>query len=404
MGSLSIMTAFDAQARSFAPVDRRFRVAIVSSILHPKYGGPAAVIRSQSIAIARYADVDIYGVVGPGEEETVASIFPNVILFPRGFPGRWFRGRGLTRALKRIEKPPDLFHAHMLWDQPVYAAWKASRTLGKPLVVTPHGALSTPSRYSSPHKRLYSRLVVDRMLGDIAFLHVATSAEESACREFGAKCPIRVIPSGLPESEYTRRRSPDAAIVRWPQLRDRRVMLYMGRLWSGKGLDILVDAWAAFVKESPASRDWMLVIAGPDYRGYHRHLSSRIDASGAGSKILLAGHVGGEIKDSLLSSAECFVLPSYGEGFSIALLEAVSARLPVIYTRECNFPELAEAGGGWEISAEKTSLVERLHATTALPHDTLAQIGRKGWSLGMERYNLERNVNELVDLYRVALS
>ena len=40
----------------------------------------------------------------------------------------------------------------------------------------------------------------------------------------------------------------------------------------------------------------------------------------------------------------------------MAVLEASSYGLPVIMTDECNFPELAQAGGAWECRPEVTSL------------------------------------------------
>jgi hypothetical protein len=95
------------------------RVGIITGILHPSYGGPAAVVASHASALAGHVSVEVFGVVGPGEEEGVRASLPNAHLFPRNFPARWFRGAGMAGALKAAAARVDVLHAHMLWYLPV---------------------------------------------------------------------------------------------------------------------------------------------------------------------------------------------------------------------------------------------------------------------------------------------
>ncbi len=74
----------------------------------------------------------------------------------------------------------------------------------------------------------------------------------------------------------------------------------------------------------------MLVIAGPDFRGYQATVQAMIDAHGVGSSVLLAGMVQGEKKSSLLKRADVFVLPSYSENFGIVVAEVLACGTPVV--------------------------------------------------------------------------
>lgn len=54
----------------------------------------------------------------------------------------------------------------------------------------------------------------------------------------------------------------------------------------------------------------------------------------------------GDLKIELLARADLFVLPSIGEGLSMAVLEALASGTPVILSPECNFPVVEEAKAG----------------------------------------------------------
>jgi glycosyltransferase involved in cell wall biosynthesis len=284
----------------------------------------------------------------------------------------------------------------MLWDHPTWAAWRVARAARKPFVVTPHGSLSAEWRSNSLHKRLYRLAVLDNLLNEASALHALNEDEAQACRKWGLKARIEVIPNGLPLAAYEKRTDPAPARDRWPVLAGRRVILFLGRLWWQKGLDILPAAWA----EANPHEEWLLVIAGPDYRSYGKILLSKIVELGLESKILLTGPVSGELKQSLLAASECLVLPSYSEGFSMALLEGMAARLPCLFTSECHFPELSEHGGGWEIPVGQSSLCEALRGVCSRSVTENKTFGLAAHALGKARYTSETVAARLLSLYR----
>ena len=371
------------------------RLAIVSSLLHPCYGGPPSVVRMHAEALQSRIDVSVLGCAPKGKEKEVEDLFPNSRIFQETWPARWFRGAGMHSALRSVAGKYDVFHAHMLWDYPTWATWRTARAAGKPFVITPHGSLSATWRTNSIHKRLYRLLVLDGMMGDVGAIHVLNEDEADACRDWGLRARIEVIPNGLPEAFYNRHVSPELAYRRWPILEGRRIMLYLGRLWAQKGLDILPDAWA----EAQPGGDWLLVLAGPDYRGYERSLRSRIDAIGLKSSVFLTGEVSDKLKASLMAASECFVLPSHSEGFSMALLEAMAAGLPSIFTSECHFPELAACRGGWEIPLGKKCLSEVMHDVCKRSVFENNATGLAAKALGRGKYTSERVADGLLNLY-----
>lgn len=376
------------------------RVGVVSGLLDTRYGGPSTAIKVHVDALRRSLPVVVFGVAPRGREQEVREYFESPFIFTVTWPGRWFRGRGLGNALRANALGVDVFHAHMLWDYPVYATWQAAKRLKLPFVVTPHGSLIDPWRRRGLKKRMYRWLILNGMFRDVGALHVLTDFEERACREIGIRARIEVIPNGLPEATYDRRSTSTLAWETWPDLKGRRVMIYLGRLWGEKGLDILPQAW----RDSRADDGWLLVIAGPDYRRYEAHLRSRIDALGLEKDVLIVGPVSGPLKWSLLASAECLVLPSHSEAFSMVLLEAMAAGRPSIYSIDCHLPVLARVGGGWEVPADREALGAALVNARRLDTTTMREVGEKAALLGRSEFTAELVAERLVALYRSLLS
>lgn len=374
-------------------------IAIVSGILHPRYGGPSTVVRSHVKALVPDCKVNVFGVAEKEDMREVLAAFPGAKVAKNCFPKRWFRGCGLQQSLLRESAGYDVFHGHMVWDFPLLAASRASQKADKPLVITPHGSISGSWRYRSLHKKVYRIVVLKGVLKNTDCIHVLNPAEEKACREFGITCRIEVIPNGIDRSEFERPRVPDLAYRQWPELKNRRVMLYLGRIWSGKGLGVLVEQWACLRAQS-SWQDWLLVIAGPDYKGYRSTLEAQIEMLGVADHVKLIDPVEGELKMSLFAASEAFVLPSFGEGFSMALLEAAASGLPALYTRECNFPELALHEGGWEIPLQPLVLKDALSEIVEHSSSELKIMGGYARAHVWQRYTLDAVGESLKSLYR----
>lgn len=380
----------------------KLSIALVSALLHARYGGPSEVLRLHAFGLSKSVNVKVYGLSDSIDAQSIRGQFSALSLFEPGFPSRWFYGKGLDRALMNESRNTDVLHAHMLWDYPVYASWKAAKAHRKPLIITPHGSLNNEWRYRGALKTAYRRLILDDLLEDASCVHVLNREEEIACRNYGMKCPIRIIPNGLPCATFDSPKDPSLAIENWPELSGKRVLLYLGRLWQGKGLDILPDAWAQ-VGQVAKKSNWLLVIAGPDYGDFRASLEKKVNDLDLGTTILLTGPVYGKIKESLMAASTLYVLPSHGEGFSMALLEAVAAKRPVLFTDKCNFTELANIGGGWEVADTTEALAESLRNLLEMDDQFFRNSGLAGWKYARERYSLESVSDQLIDMYKSAM-
>ncbi|MEI7034921.1 glycosyltransferase [Streptomyces pratensis] len=106
-----------------------------------------------------------------------------------------------------------------------------------------------------------------------------------------------------------------------PSPRTARTVVSIGRLSDQKGIDLLLDAWALLAPHRP---DWRLRVygAGED----EDELKARCTALGLDGSVEWMGCT--DDVDGALADASVFVQSSRGEGFPLALLEAMAAGLP----------------------------------------------------------------------------
>lgn len=136
---------------------------------------------------------------------------------------------------------------------------------------------------------------------------------------------VHLIYNGVPEPE----------ICEYPEyfeelgIEKGKYILGMCRFVPEKHLHDLVDAYAKLRSDGRCQMEGLkLVIAGDtDFEDdYSRELKRKAKENG----VVLTGFIRGKKLHSLLTNALCYSLPSSHEGLPIALLEAMSYKLPVI--------------------------------------------------------------------------
>ena len=116
------------------------RVTIVSSLLHPSYGGPPAVVRAHADVLRKECTVNVIGTTTESQQNEAMQYHKNPECFTVRPPERWFFSYGLLARLRAVATITDVFHVHMLWDFPLVAACVAAGD-GIPVVVSPHGSV-----------------------------------------------------------------------------------------------------------------------------------------------------------------------------------------------------------------------------------------------------------------------
>jgi glycosyltransferase involved in cell wall biosynthesis len=178
------------------------------------------------------------------------------------------------------------------------------------------------------------------------------------------------------------------------------VILFMSRLHPQKGASRLLDAFLQCHHKLPQP---LLVLAGPDEYSLEASFAEKVKQANALDRVLFYGMVSGNRKTALLQRANIYSLPSDGEGFSMALLEALAASTPVLISPGCHFPAVVKEKAGLIVDPNPEPLAEAL-VRMASDREELHLMGEQARRLVERGYQWDQIVDSLLDLYKRALN
>ena len=241
-----------------------------------------------------------------------------------------------------------------LWQYNGLGVWRALRRTDTPYFVFPHGMLDPWFKRAYPLKHLKKWLYWPwadyRVLRDAKAVLFTSEEERRAAREsfWLYRCREKVVSYGIAPPPGDAEIQKRTVLEKFPELRGKRVLLFLGRIHEKKGCDLLLKAFAKIL--AAPDPNLRLVFAGPDQTGWTHELRSLADRLQISNQIHWPGMVSGDLKWGMLRLADAFVLPSHQENFGIAVAEALACGTPVLISNKVNI---------WrEIEADEAGLVE----------------------------------------------
>ena len=217
------------------------------------------------------------------------------------------------------EQPFDLIHAQYGYPTGL-AALEASRRIGVPNVVSIQGGDGHWVGTCCRTHRLAMQAVLDHA-GEL--LIGSRSFADEVCHNNGTH-PERftIVPGATDIARFcpTTGKTPGT-------LSDSPTLLYHGRVDLRKGLGELLDALPLVAAAIPGVRTIISGI-GPDVD----HVRARVNAEGLGESVELTGYASYDDAPRVYHRGDLFISPTYSEGFSNTILEAMASGLPVVST------------------------------------------------------------------------
>lgn len=302
------------------------------------------------------------------------------------------------RAMRGV----DVVHVNSLFYPGSVVFVMLARLLGKPVVWSPHGELSSVALAFSPRRK---RVVLPmfRWLSRGVTCHATSTAEVAQIRQqFGSNTRVSELPNRM---ELPVRKRHDAALS--PAERSPAecspvspFLLFLGRLHPVKAIDQLLSALAqsALFRAGP----YTLIIAGPD-DGSYQTLLEQTKRMNLTDKVNFVGLVTGDAKAQLFADALVTILPSHSENFGVVVIESLAQGTPVIAATGTPWQLLATDGAGHWVTNDPASLRLAIDTYLTMPPSEYQTYRERAYRLAHNRFDTYKGVGDWERLYQSAI-
>jgi glycosyltransferase involved in cell wall biosynthesis len=262
-----------------------------------------------------------------------------------------------------------------------------------PFSLAPRGELE-PGAYffSKKRKDFVSFLFLRRLMARSSFVLVTSEQEKELSKFFFPRDMVfKILPNFVDLSSF------GATTF---NVREKKDILYLGRLHPKKGIENLIDAFDRL--DSSVLDDNRLLVVGSGDIGYVNKLKARAGATGNSGAIHFLGHKVGEEKARIFRKAKVMVLPSYSENFGNVVVEALAESTPVIASRFTPWSCLEEEGCGRWVGNDPESLALALKSILVLNQQDYTAMSESARRLVTEVYDIREKGEELKSLYASA--
>ncbi len=302
--------------------------------------------------------------------------------------------------LERHAGDYDFVIVHGVWQYHSYAVWKALHGSQTPYVVYTHGMLDPWFKRAYPLKHLKKMLYWPReyqVLRDAQAVLFTTDEERLLARQSFRpyRCREMVVNYGtaLPTGDPAAQR--EQFLQTFPDLRGKRLLLFLSRIHVKKGCDLLLEAFAHVADADPLLH---LVMAGPDDTGLRASLETLARERGIANRITWTGMLSGDLKWGAFYASEAFVLPSHQENFGIAVAEALACGVPTLISNKVNiWREIVSDGAGLVAEDDAAGATRLLQEWLALPDEEKERMRGQASQCFRSRFEIQQAAQSLLD-------
>lgn len=276
-----------------------------------------------------------------------------------------------------------------------------SLTKKKPLIITPHGGININWDYGDKIPKMISDKTIGYLKKFLKPHYIAVAkAELPLIKKFGADDDhIHLIPHGVNTDIFKLVDSRN--LKKRYNLEDSDIILYVGRIAKGKGVDKLIKILNLVRKKNKKVK---LVIVGGD-AGYLHIVKNLIQSYNLSKYVIIVGYIPKSHLLEYYSMADLVIYPSRQEIFGHVICEAMACEKAVIGSDIMGPSEIIlDQNTGYTFDFKDLNKVSEIIVDLFANRNLLIQMGKNGLERVKRYYSWEKAANLHFDLYKKVLN
>lgn len=380
------------------------RILQVIHSVNPTGGGPIESALQIELVLSAMGYTSAIASLDAPDAPWIAGLNSKIFALGPPFLNYGYSPRFIPWLSKHVEEY-DAVIVHGIWQYSSFGVWRALHKSRIPYFVCVQGMLDPWFKRQYPLKHLkkwlYWPWTEYKVLRDARAVLFCCEQERLLARQsfWLYKCKEEVVcyyGTALPPGDRDVKR--EIFLNRFPQLRNKRLILFLSRIHPKKGCDLLIESFAKIAKENPY---FHLIMAGPDQIGWQATLQSLSEKLEINDKITWTGMLSGDLKWGAFYASEVFILPSHQENFGVAIAEALACSVPVLITDKVNiWREIKADGACFVANDDLKGTTKLLENWLTLPPSEYERMKTNARQCFFKRYEIHKSVESLIEVLR----
>jgi glycosyltransferase involved in cell wall biosynthesis len=270
----------------------------------------------------------------------------------------------------------------------------AIKEKGVPYIITTHAAY-TPDRIDSLKKKISINTFEKKYLVNANSIHALCFEEKAFLRDLGLVMPIHVIPNGISTSEINK-------IINSKEAENPFDTKYINLVWVGRireDKNVLgIVRSLLFLNEDIRSKI-KIHIVGNGIEDYIHKVKKEISKNNLEKNVIFHGPKYKEEKYQFILNSDVYIQPSFSEGISFSILDAMACGKPMILTRQTNMTYYYNKNF-YEMTEPYPEDIAQSIEKLALNEELRERLGNNSKNMIDTIFNWDSLINEYIGMYK----